>query len=91
MPEKIQFSSSHWVLVIALLIAGFACCLLVEPYINSIVMAFIISILMIPLHEKLDNMMPTHKTSIIAFPHYSDIYYCHSAAFCICGDRPTRI
>ncbi len=61
MSEKIKISSSHWVLMIALLIAAFACYLLVEPYINSIVMAFIISLLMLPIHEKLDKMMPTHR------------------------------
>ncbi len=61
MSDKVKISSSHWVLVVALLVAAFACYLLVEPYINSIVMAFIISMLMFPIHEKLDNMMPTHK------------------------------
>ncbi len=61
MSDKVKISSSHWVLVIALLVAAFACYLLVEPYINSIVMAFIISMLMFPIHEKLDNMMPSHR------------------------------
>ncbi len=61
MSDKVKITSSHWVLVIALLVAAFACYLLVEPYINSIVMAFIISMLMIPIHEKLDQRMPNHK------------------------------
>jgi len=59
--DKIKISSSHWVLVIALLFSAFACYLLVEPYINSIVMAFIISLLMFPIHEKFDGMMPKHR------------------------------
>jgi len=61
--DKIKVSSSHWVLIIALLVAAFSCYLLVEPYINSIVMAFIISMLMLPIHEKLDAMMPKHKNT----------------------------
>lgn len=61
MPEKIQFSSRHWVLIAALLAAGYACYLLVEPYMNSIVMAFIISLLMFPLHEWIEKKIPKHN------------------------------
>ncbi|WP_422125490.1 AI-2E family transporter [Vibrio coralliilyticus] len=59
--EKLKITSSHWVLIVALLAAGFACFLLVEPYINSIVMAFIISLLMFPIHEWIENRMPNHR------------------------------
>lgn len=55
-----NLSSSHWVLIIALLGAAFACYLLVEPYINSIVMAFIISLLMFPIHEWMEKRLPKH-------------------------------
>ncbi|MFC1237054.1 AI-2E family transporter [Vibrio sp. F74] len=61
MPEKLQISSSHWVLVAALLVSGYACYLLVAPYMNSIVMAFIISLLMFPLHEWIEKKIPKHN------------------------------
>ncbi|NCO46845.1 MAG: AI-2E family transporter, partial [Vibrio sp.] len=43
MSEKVKITSSHWVLIAALVAAAIACYLLIAPYINSIVMAFIIS------------------------------------------------
>ncbi|MDB1124809.1 AI-2E family transporter [Vibrio algarum] len=61
MPEKLRISSSHWVLIAALLVAGYACYLLVAPYMNSIVMAFIISLLMFPLHEWIEKKIPKHN------------------------------
>ncbi|MDE1331807.1 AI-2E family transporter [Vibrio aestuarianus] len=64
MPEKIKITSSHWVLVFALLASAIACYLLVEPYINSIVMAFIISLLMFPIHEWLERKIPKHKNTV---------------------------
>ncbi|MVF98887.1 AI-2E family transporter, partial [Vibrio cholerae] len=51
MSEKIKLASSHRVLVVALLASALACYWLVEPYINSIIMAFIISLLMFPIHD----------------------------------------
>ncbi|MDW6003054.1 AI-2E family transporter [Vibrio mangrovi] len=54
-------SSSHRVIVIALLIAAIACYLLIEPYINSIVLAFIISLLIYPLHQHLEHKLARHK------------------------------
>ncbi|MCG7488809.1 AI-2E family transporter [Vibrio sp. Of14-4] len=61
MSGKFKITSSHWVIVVALLAAGFACFLLVEPYINSIVMAFIISLLMFPIHNKIETRLGSHK------------------------------
>ncbi|WHR50163.1 AI-2E family transporter [Vibrio furnissii] len=61
MPDKLKISSSHWVLIVALLAAAFTCYLLVKPYVNSIVMAFIISLLMFPIHEKFEAKLPSHK------------------------------
>nr|WP_254868766.1 AI-2E family transporter [Vibrio ostreicida] len=48
-------------MIIALLLAGFACFLLVEPYINSIIMAFIISLLIFPVHEWIEHRLPKFK------------------------------
>ncbi|RJX74463.1 AI-2E family transporter [Vibrio sinensis] len=61
MSNKVKITSSHWVLIVALLAAAYACFLLVEPYINSIVMAFIISLLMFPIHQWLEKKLPNHN------------------------------
>ncbi|GAL10583.1 predicted permease [Vibrio astriarenae] len=58
MQDKVKITSSHRVLIVALLAAAFACYLLVAPYINSIVMAFIISLLMFPIHEWIEKKLP---------------------------------
>lgn len=55
MSENNKISSSHYVLIVALLAAAYACYLIVQPYINSIIMAFIISLLMFPLHEWIEK------------------------------------
>ncbi|MBA5762209.1 AI-2E family transporter [Vibrio sp. 404] len=64
MSEKIKITSGHWVLVAALLAAATACFLLVEPYVNSIVMAFILSLLMFPIHEWIESKLPNHKNIV---------------------------
>ncbi|MGD8112095.1 AI-2E family transporter [Vibrio sp. NTOU-M3] len=66
MSNKVKITSSHWVIVVALLAAALACYLLVEPYVNSIIMAFIISLLMFPIHEWLERKLPNHP-NIVAF------------------------
>ena len=64
MSKKISITSDHWTLIAALLAAGFACFLLLEPYINSIVMAFIISLLMFPIHGWIESKLPNHKNLV---------------------------
>ncbi|MGY3570702.1 AI-2E family transporter [Vibrio sp. SCSIO 43135] len=64
MPNKAKITSNHWVLVVALIAAAFACYLLIAPYVNSIVMAFIISLLMFPIHEWLETKMPKHRNFV---------------------------
>ncbi len=64
MSDKLKLSSSHWVLVLALVAAGYACYLLVQPYVNSIILAFIISLLMFPVHEWLESKMPNNKNTV---------------------------
>ncbi|CAK4071103.1 AI-2E family transporter [Vibrio sp. MarTm2] len=76
MSDKVKITSSHWVLITALLAAGFACFLLVEPYINSIVMAFIISLLMFPIHEWIEKKLPNH-------PNISSLLSCVVLTFII--------
>ncbi len=58
MKTKLPLNSGHWVLITALLAAGYTCYLLIQPYINSIVMAFILSLLMSPFHQRIENRLP---------------------------------
>ena len=64
MSEKIKINTSHWVIIIALLAVAYACFLLIEPYVNSIVMAFIISLLMFPIHEWLEKKIPNKENVV---------------------------
>ncbi|CAH0527099.1 AI-2E family transporter [Vibrio hippocampi] len=66
MKNTLNVTASHRVLILALLFAAFACYLLIEPYINSIVMAFILSLLMFPIHEWIEAKLPKYK-NIVAF------------------------
>ncbi|MFV0574352.1 MAG: AI-2E family transporter [Vibrio sp.] len=61
MINRFRMTGTHWVLIIALLAAAYACYLLITPYINSIIMAFIVSLLVSPLHSRLWQRMPNHK------------------------------
>lgn len=76
MQDKVTIHSSHWVLIAALLAAGYACYLLLEPYISSIMMAFIISLLMFPLHQWIERKLPTH-------PNLSSLLSCIALTFII--------
>lgn len=58
-----KLNSSHWVLIGALLAAGYACFLLIEPYINPIILAFIMSLLFAPLHNKISDKLPNSPNS----------------------------
>ncbi len=53
-----KITSSHWVIVIALLVAALFCYLLLEPYIHILVLGFILALLMHPLHLKIKKQMP---------------------------------
>ena len=64
MNKQLKMQSSHWVLIIALLAAGYGCYLLVEPYINSIVMAFILSLLIFPIHEWIEKKLPGRPNAV---------------------------
>lgn len=60
MPKRLTMSATQWVIIIALLATAFACFLLVQPYINAIVMAFIISLLISPIHGWIEKKLPNH-------------------------------
>jgi predicted PurR-regulated permease PerM len=46
--------------MISLLASALACYFLIQPYLNSIILAFIISLLIFPLHERIEARMPKH-------------------------------
>ncbi|PSW19029.1 AI-2E family transporter [Photobacterium sanctipauli] len=58
MPKPFRVESRHWLLIAALAIAIYASYTLLQPYLGSIVMAFIISLLYYPLHCKIEQKMP---------------------------------
>ncbi|EHY0932699.1 AI-2E family transporter, partial [Vibrio parahaemolyticus] len=64
MTEQVKFTSSHKILIIALIVAAIACYFLLAPYINSIVMAFVTSILLLPIHNRLESKFPNHSNTI---------------------------
>lgn len=49
----IDFSKKKWVVVLFLLLAIYSSFLLIKPYINPIVLGFIFSLLLYPLHQKM--------------------------------------
>ncbi|MGI5309207.1 AI-2E family transporter [Rheinheimera sp. WS51] len=48
----------HWLLIIALLLALYASYLLIAPYVGAIVLAFVLSLLCISLHKRLEAKLP---------------------------------
>lgn len=47
----------HWTLIAALALAAYACYVLIAPYLGSIVLAFIVSLLFFPVHDRIDNQL----------------------------------
>ncbi|RXJ73858.1 AI-2E family transporter [Veronia nyctiphanis] len=65
MASKMKIETRHWTLIVALLIAFYACYTLIEPYVGSIVLAFIVSLLFAPLHGKIKTLLP-NKSNLAA-------------------------
>ncbi|MDC0612381.1 AI-2E family transporter [Vibrio sp.] len=63
MSNNSRISSNHWVLVAALLLSALACFYLVEPYVNSIVIAFILSLIIYPVHCRIEKKVERHLGS----------------------------
>lgn len=61
MSEKTRLTVNHWVLIGALCIAVFSCYRLIEPYSNAIMMAFILSLLIFPIHQRLEQRLAQKK------------------------------
>ncbi len=55
--KKFNFRIQHWLLIAAVVIAFFGVFLLIKPYANPIVMAFIMSLLCLPFHHKIEQRL----------------------------------
>lgn len=57
----------HWTLIAALALAAYACYVLIAPYLGSIVLAFIVSLLFFPVHDRIDNQLKCYPNLAAAF------------------------
>ena len=55
--DKFSFRTQHWILIAAVVIAFFGVFLLIRPYANPIIMAFILSLLCLPFHHKIEQRL----------------------------------
>ncbi|MGL4472987.1 MAG: AI-2E family transporter [Shewanella sp.] len=58
MINSLKLQPRHMVLMLALAVATYACYLLVAPYLGSIVLGFIVSLLFLPVHSRIFKLMP---------------------------------
>ena len=59
MEKPFNIESRHWILLLTLAIAIYACYLLLTPYLNSIALGFIVSLLFLPVHNRIHAFMPS--------------------------------
>ena len=64
--NNFNFKIHHWILIIALVVAIIGVFLLIHPYLNSIIMAFILSLLCLPIHDRIDQKL-VNKPNTAAF------------------------
>ncbi len=57
MGKPFKVESRHWMLIVALILAAYASYCLIEPYIGAIILAFIISLLYYPIHERIEQAL----------------------------------
>ncbi len=60
MASSFKFETKHFTLIAALGFAAYACYLLIAPYLGSIVLAFIVSLLFLPMHERIEKRFTYH-------------------------------
>ncbi|MCL2914269.1 AI-2E family transporter [Shewanella corallii] len=58
MTKPFKAEPRHWILIFALFVAAYACYLLIAPYLGSIVLGFIVSLLFLPVHNLIQKRMP---------------------------------
>nr|WP_086940084.1 AI-2E family transporter [Thaumasiovibrio occultus] len=61
MSNPVKIETRHWMLLLALGVAVYACYRLIQPYIGPIVLAFILSLLFYPVHEKIEQRMKKRR------------------------------
>lgn len=61
--KQLKLTVNHWVLIVALCIALFGCYQLIAPYNHAIIIAFILSLLIFPLHQRLENRLAQRKNT----------------------------
>ncbi|WP_087022202.1 AI-2E family transporter [Thaumasiovibrio subtropicus] len=57
MSKQLKVEPRHWILIGALLVAVYASYRLVQPYLGPIVMAFILSLLFYPVHDRIEKRL----------------------------------
>ncbi|MGS0683212.1 AI-2E family transporter [Shewanella sp. 125m-7] len=67
--SSLKLKPHHLALLFALAIAFYVCYLLVEPYLGAIVLGFIVSILFLPLHARIQQRMPNR-------PNLASVFSC---------------
>lgn len=63
MSQPFKIEPRHWLLIIALFVAAYASYKLIEPYLGPIILAFIISLIFAPLHNRLLALMPNRQNT----------------------------
>ncbi|MDX1678405.1 AI-2E family transporter [Arsukibacterium sp.] len=58
MSNKFKAEPRHWVLIVALFVALYASYQLIAPYIGPVVLAFVLSLLCFPVHQKIAARLP---------------------------------
>jgi predicted PurR-regulated permease PerM len=76
MSKSTKITSSHWVIVIALLVAALFCYLLIAPYVHTLVLAFIIMLLMYPIHQRIASKM-------VNYPNVASLLSCLLLTFIV--------
>ncbi len=87
--KKFNFRVQHWILIAAVIVAFLGVFLLIKPYVNSIILAFILSLLCLPFHQKIEQRLG-NKPNTAGHPllYFTDGDYPHSIRiYCCCNYR----
>lgn len=65
--NSLKLQPRHLVLMLTLAVAIYACYLLIAPYLGSIILGFIVSLLFLPVHAQIQKRMPASPNMASAF------------------------
>ncbi|ABZ76557.1 protein of unknown function UPF0118 [Shewanella halifaxensis HAW-EB4] len=65
--SSLKLKPHHLALLFALAVAFYVCYLLISPYLGSIVLGFIVSILFLPIHTRIQHRMPNSPNMASVF------------------------